>query len=174
MAPGKGTGTGTRTWGPGGALAHLVQHQGVLFTSHPHTANPGYPESFRGLGGTELQAVGAKGRVQRTLTKGRRSGTGKQTLSLLAACRHSPAAPPCPPHPTPLHPAAGGQCRYEEKASIIPRANRHTPDLPYCAPSIEMQTSRVRRPQSAPATQSFSTPRAGAGLGPSSAFGSGL
>lgn len=101
---------------------------------------------------------------------------GAQTPSLQAARRHSPAAPPCPPqpsppHPTPAQPAAGGQCRYEEKASIIPPANRHTPDLPYCAPSIEMQTSRVRRPQSARATQSRGTARAGAGLGPAAPSG---
>lgn len=61
-----------------------------------------------------------------------------------AARRPPTRARACPPHP-----AAGGQCCYEEKAPIVRTANRHTPDLSYCASSIQMQTSRVRRPQSA-------------------------
>lgn len=83
--------------------------------------------------------------------------------------------PPRAAGPYPPHPAAGGQCRYEEKASIVPPANRHTPDLRYCALSIEMQTSRVRRPQSARASQRPAAPGCGRGgrLGPSSAAGSG-
>lgn len=77
-----------------------------------------------------------------------------------AARRPPRAAPPCPSHP-----AAGGQCRYEEKDSIVSSANSHTPDLCYCAPSIEMQTSRVRRPQSARAPGAPQCSAAGGELG---------
>lgn len=63
--------------------------------------------------------------------------------------RQAPPPPPRAAGPCPPHPAAGGQCCYEEKAPIVPTTNCHTPDLRYCAPPIEMQTSRVRRPQSA-------------------------
>lgn len=62
----------------------------------------------------------------------------------------------CPPPqqqiPTPV---AGGQCCYEEKESIVWTPDCHTPDLHYCALSIEMQSSSVCHPQSAPHTDSL-------------------
>lgn len=120
-----------------------------------------YKQTGRGCQGT--RAGGAHRRAQERHEA--------QTSTRRAARRPPRAAKPCPPHP-----AAGGQCRYEEKASNVPPANRHTPDLRYCAPSIEMQTSRVRRPQSAraPGASQHNTRAPGAWLGPYLAVGSGL
>lgn len=55
-----------------------------------------------------------------------------------------PATPARPPHRRQVDSAAR-----REKAPIVPTASCHTPDLLFCVPRIEMQTSRVCRRQSA-------------------------
>lgn len=130
--------------GPGGAhlAVQIVQQPGVLFNFC------GCSASLPGPGGAEL--LGNAPRVHRGACRGC-APKGAEAAHGPTPTRQAGGRPPRTAPPCPSHPAAGGQCRYEEKDLIVPSTNRHTPDLCYCAPSIEMQTSRVRRPQSAPA-----------------------
>lgn len=66
---------------------------------------------------------------------------------------HVPGNPARPPRTAGLsaHPTRRqvDSVAMKEKALIVPIANCHTPDLLFCVPRIEMQTSRVCRQQSA-------------------------
>lgn len=90
---------------PGGA--HRAQQPGVLFSSRGRSAR------LRGPGGRNYRQArwGARRRVPTDAGAARcpdpHARGSSVTLTRGGAL------------PTPLHPAAGGQCRYEEKASIV-------------------------------------------------------